>query len=114
MLEKEPDSMAVTMKQDYAASEVYSTTSEAPPRPTVTARDLVSPPFRTLSSPPRGELLKGFGSTQSYYITYPVHLGCKVAGRRAYPACRLKNKHRDVDWGVILVMWHRLHWESSF
>uniref|UniRef100_A0A6E8VP01 Genetic suppressor element-like domain-containing protein n=1 Tax=Anopheles coluzzii TaxID=1518534 RepID=A0A6E8VP01_ANOCL len=31
MLEKEPDSMAVTMKQDYAASEVYSTTSEAPP-----------------------------------------------------------------------------------
>ncbi|XP_053683606.1 bromodomain-containing protein 4 [Sabethes cyaneus] len=31
MMEKEPDSMAVTMKQDYAASEVYSTTSEAPP-----------------------------------------------------------------------------------
>lgn len=31
MLEKEPDSLAVTMKQDYAASEVYSTTSEAPP-----------------------------------------------------------------------------------
>lgn len=30
-MEKEPDSMAVTMKQDYAASEVYSTTSEAPP-----------------------------------------------------------------------------------
>ncbi|XP_052862846.1 bromodomain-containing protein DDB_G0280777 isoform X1 [Anopheles cruzii] len=31
MMEKEPDSIAVTMKQDYAASEVYSTTSEAPP-----------------------------------------------------------------------------------
>lgn len=31
-MEKEPDSMAtVQMKADYAASEVYSTTSEAPP-----------------------------------------------------------------------------------
>lgn len=32
MMEKEPDSMAtVQMKADYAASEVYSTSSEAPP-----------------------------------------------------------------------------------
>lgn len=31
-MEKEPDSMAtVQMKADYAASEVYSTASEAPP-----------------------------------------------------------------------------------
>lgn len=30
-MEKDPESMAVNLKQDYAASEVYSTTSEAPP-----------------------------------------------------------------------------------